>query len=263
MVIHPIRLSATGKAMPVGVVLARQRDTWMPRALQPGSVTVVQAHSEDFVGGCGGFVRHLVGLGSAVRLITLFPSGRDPQELRMREAEIAATAATLGIQADPPIGPPTERGAVVRILDGFLRRDRPELVLSPSAAPEMERHAEHLLAGDLTLAALAGTGRTAAHWRYGNVTCAPEPWLARADRAFVLLPDDLARRGELYRLHASQLARRPNARWAALPGDETAADYVELSERRSRFQLGGLRGAAGLEAAAGVELFQSGEHGAA
>lgn len=218
---------------------------------------VVQAHSEDFVGGCGGFVQYLVDQGSVVTLLTLFPSGRDPGELQLREAEIAETAVALGIQAPPPIGPPTEREAILRILEESLRQDRPDLILSPSAAPEVERHAEHVLAGEVTLRGMARMGCTACHWRYGNVTCAPELLMLRADHAFVLHPEDLARRGEVYRLHASQLGRRPNARWAAIPGDEEAADYVGLTDRRSRYLLRALRGAVGLEAAAGVELFEA------
>lgn len=241
----------------MGAVLARQDDAWRLLTAQPRRVAVVQAHSEDFVGGCGGFVRYIVGHGSAVTLITLFASGRDPEERRIREEEIAEAAATLGIQAVPPIGRPEEREVVARSVEESLRRGRPDLVLSPFATPGVERHAEYLLAGGLPLTALARMGRRGGHWRYGNVTCAPEPLAARADRAFVLLPEDVARRGELYRLHASQLSRRPNPRWAALSGDDQTADYVEPTDRRSRFQLRALRGAVGLEAAGGVELFQS------
>lgn len=237
--------------------MTRLVDAWRPLAVRPRRVAVVQAHSEDFVGGCGGLVLDLVGHGSAVTLITLFPSGRDPEEIRSREVEIARTAASLGIHADPPIGPPDEREAVARTLAACLHRDRPELILSPFSAPEVERHAEHVLAGGLTVAALARLGRRGGHWRYGNVTCAPEALTARADRGYVLVREDLARRGELYRLHASQLSRPPNPRWAVLPGEDEATDYVELTERRSWFQLRALSGCPGLEAAAGVELFQS------
>lgn len=237
--------------------MIRRVDAWRPLAFRPRRVAIVQAHSEDFVGGCGGLVRYLVGHGSAVTLITLFPSGRDPEEIRIREVEIARTAASLGIHADPPIGPPDEREAVARTLQACLYRGRPDLTLSPFSTPEVERHAEHVLAGGLTLTALARLGRRGGHWRYGNVTCAPEPLTARADRDYLLVREDLARRGELNRLHASQLSRPPNPRWAALAGEDEATDYVKLTDRRSRFQLRALPGSLGLEAAAGVELFQS------
>jgi LmbE family N-acetylglucosaminyl deacetylase len=238
-------------------VLARSGDTWAPLTLEARSVVVVQAHTDDFVGGCGGLVRHLAGRGSAIRLITLFRSGRDARELAVREAELEATGTLLNIETSPPLADPVDaEWAIASLIDRFLAHD-PELILTPFNVPEVERHPEHVLAGWLVTAASVTTGMTGRRWRYGNVTCFPLFLLARADRAYVMREDELARRADVYRVHASHLGRRPNPQWVDLPGDGEAADYVALSDRRSRYQLQALTSLGNPEGLAGVEVFQS------
>lgn len=243
--------------MSLARLLARSEGTWIRLDLQVDTVVVVQAHSEDFVGGCGGLVRHLVEAGASVSLLTLFQSGRDAPERRLREAEIRSTGAFLGIHTSEPLGEPDDGdGLLRRLWDHLLARD-PEMILLPFDRPEVERHPQHVLAAQLVTTSMAQGTRASLRWRYGNVTCLPDGLMAVANRALVLGAEDLGHRGALYRLHGSQAGRRPNPRWAALSGDEEAADYVELSDWRARYQLAALRGAAELERAAGVELFLS------
>ena len=238
-------------------LLSRSGDVWVPLDLHPVTAVVVQAHSEDFVGGCGGFVRHLADHGAAVTLITLFRSGRDAGERRRREAEIEATGALLKIETAPPLADPWDTewltGALV---DRFLAAN-PDLILTPFNRSDVERHSEHVLAGWLVTAAAVTAGMATRRWRYGNVTCDPLTLMTRADRAFVMGSGSLALRDALYRLHASQLGHPPNPRWRALPTEEEASDYVTLTDQRSRYQLRALVGTPNLEQAGGVELFQS------
>lgn len=236
---------------------ARSGDVWSPVDLHPTVVVVVQAHSDDFVGGCGGLVDHLASHGAAVTLITLFRSGRDARELAMRDAEIEATGALLNIETSPPLTDPGDaEWAIGSLIDRFLAHD-PGLILTPFNTPEVERHPEHVLAGWLVTAAAVTSGMEGRRWRYGNITCVSQGLMARADRALVMKPDDLARRDELYRLHASQLGRRPNPRWLDLPGDDEAADYLTLTTLRSRHLRQALAGVGDLGPNDGIELFQS------
>lgn len=243
--------------MSLARLLARSEEIWRQLDLQADTVVVVQAHSEDFVGGCGGLVCHLADAGASVSLLTLFQSGRDAPERRRREAEIRSTGAFLGIHTSDPLGEPTDGdGLLRRLRDHLVARD-PEMILLPFDCPEVERHPEHVLAAQLVTTGIAGGTRPRLRWRYGNVTCLPDRLMAVANRALVLGAEDLGHRGALYRLHGSQVGRRPNPRWAALAGDEEAADYVEWTDRRARYQMAALRGAVAPERAAGVELFQS------
>jgi LmbE family N-acetylglucosaminyl deacetylase len=238
-------------------LLARAGDNWNSLDLNPRTVIVVQAHSEDFVGGCGGLVRHLASRGTAVKLITLFRSGRNAKEFAVRKAEIEATGALLNIETSPPLADPVDaEWAIGALIDRFLADD-PDLILTPFNVSEVERHPEHVLAGWLVTAAAVTTKMTGRRWRYGNVTCFPTGLLARADRAFLLGPEELAGRAELYRLHASQLEAPPNPDWLDLPGDHDATDYILLTDRRSRYQLQALAGKTDPGGNAGAELFQS------
>ncbi len=138
----------------------------------PGVALAVYAHPDDADVACGGTLARWAKQGCAVHLVVCTDGGRGtsdpevrPDELvRRRAAELAASAATIGLASHRVLGAPDgeldRRPAFVEELVALVRAVKPEVVLGhdPTAVffgQEYFNHRDHRAAGWALLDALS------------------------------------------------------------------------------------------------------------